>query len=72
MTFGETLRNLRQARQGTLANFSKEIGVSAGQLSRLERGMTGSVSASMLRPISNAYGISTDELLDLLDGSNAE
>jgi len=56
------LRERRQKRGGTLANWASRLGVSTGQLSRLERGLVGRVDFEVLEQVKRLYGISDEEV----------
>lgn len=66
MSFGETLKRLREERKWTQRDLSKEIGISQPTIYEYERGV------SMPRPevivkISQAFDVTTDYLLGLDD-----
>ena len=71
MTFGETLRGSRKKMGGSLRDYAHDVGSTAGQLSRIERDLTGSVNAVLLRRLSDRYELPTETLLDLLDARRA-
>ena len=62
---GTRLRLLRSQRQRTLADVSAETGISTSTLSRLESG-TRRPTLELLLPLSRAYGVTLDELVDAL------
>lgn len=66
-TFGKALRAARVKRGKQLVEFAAQLGVSAGQLSRLERDLVGAVDATKLRCLARTYRISLKRLLDLLE-----
>lgn len=66
-TFGKTLRTAREKRGKQLIEFAARLGISAGQLSRMERDLVGAVDATKLRCLAKTYGIPLNRLLDLLE-----
>lgn len=61
--FCENIRALRAARRLSKREMAKVIGVSAATLNRLERGSCPPhLSAGVLLRLSDAFGISTDDL----------
>ncbi len=59
---GEKVRELARARGGTTITLAKAIGVSQAQVSRLENGLQGFRSATLLK-ISIALGVKPQDLL---------
>jgi transcriptional regulator with XRE-family HTH domain len=59
---GPRLRELRRARNKTLAQLAEETGVSTSTLSRLESGQR-EPTLKLLLPLSRAYGVPLDDLV---------
>lgn len=60
---GPRLKRLRLIRDVTLANLSKETGISISTLSRLEAGLRRPTLEQLL-PLARAYGVTLDALVD--------
>ncbi len=60
---GPHLRALRTQRETTLAELSKQTGISVSTLSRLESGQR-KATLELLLPLARAYGVPIDELVD--------
>ena len=68
MTIGKRIRELRQAKDWTLAELAKRAGVALSSLSRIETGkMTGTLESHI--QVSRAFGIRLPELYADLDSS---
>lgn len=63
MSVGEKIRELRAAREMTLAEVEARAGLSDGNLSRIERGKQW-VSEDVLRSIASALGVTVASLFD--------
>ena len=59
-TFGAAVRTLREGTQTLQKDFAKEIGVSGGFLSRLERGQADPPSDETLRKMAKALSVNED------------
>jgi transcriptional regulator with XRE-family HTH domain len=56
-TVFSSLRTIRTKRKASLASYAKKVGVSIGQLSRIERGLIGSLDITTALRISDVYGL---------------
>ena len=61
---GEAIKKLRIARGLGLNEFARECGIDPGNLSRIERGISGAHMAT-LRRIAEALGVPLAEIADL-------
>ncbi len=51
------LREIRETRGHRLSDYAERLGVDRGQLSRIERGLIGSLDVGMAWGISRVYGV---------------
>jgi transcriptional regulator with XRE-family HTH domain len=63
-TFGEHLRDLREARKLTLRDIEEMSGISNAYLSQVESGTRGTPTVPVLRRLAGALGMRMTELLD--------
>ena len=61
MTFGELIRQQREARGLTLLEVAAEVGISIGYLSRIERGRENVPGDELIRRISTKIGLPQDD-----------
>lgn len=70
--FGNNLRRLRKARKETLAVFSKRLGITGDNISKIETGK-GNPSNLLIDKIEKVYGfsrfISTGEIVEVVNGN---
>jgi transcriptional regulator with XRE-family HTH domain len=64
-SFGERIRELREARHMTLETVMQDSGVDISTLSRLERGKTDSVNISRLVRLAQTFRVSVNHLVGL-------
>lgn len=61
LSFGQQIRQLREAKQISLNQFAKELGVSSAYLSNLENGKTETVQLSVLTKIQEKLMFSLEQ-----------
>lgn len=71
MWLGQRLRQLRKAKQVSLASLAADCDLSVGLLSQVERGLS-SPSVKALNRMAQVLGVSTQELLENADGAESE
>ena len=67
MTFGEWIRNKRQANGLTLEDVGNAIGMGKSSVSKLERGVSYGIHIDRISPLCKVLNVSTDDLLDAWD-----
>ena len=61
--FGRYLKDLRKRRQLTLEDVASDLGVSAGELSLIERGRRRSITDQLVIRLAERYGVPPEELV---------
>ncbi|ASA24324.1 helix-turn-helix domain-containing protein [Paenibacillus donghaensis] len=63
-TFGDYLKQLREAKGLTINDLAASAGISGSQISRIENGIRGVPKPVTLRKIAEATGVAYEELMD--------